>query len=613
MGRVNKGIIFLVLLIVILGIYLFYDNRRREGFDDIAAEMPSASFAGVAKTAPKMWVDGSRQPTARERVASMIEDMKAFFAFEAGGLEDISDPAVQVPLVTAKGDLKTLESEALFLKKNPGVAPNVTMTQMQEMEANLDGLRRRARVLSGDVDQVEGFFTTSDLPDIPSTDYSTIMDTILSNYYSANTSLNTYEKRTNAFNTIITGLITTAKTQVGNVSDNTNKASVAANEMTKIFDKVDDLSGAYTKITPAPKFTFKRMKYEYLTKIVPSNTTFGSNLTSPAFYLSRAFEAKLDTFKSEILTELNAAPTNNTPSGSDSDSSGCTTATLTQIKGLDDKIYAEITRLSANGTTDTVIAARVKNLQTIRKSVKEVIRQVESDQLAESEIPIYTCDIDNFLKVLGTEGQSKGIPALFQKLGLSSFFPSGTDPETIKQVNNLITKYGEKLMNGLSTGVSLTTAFRYVSPNEVAASQNPITVNINGAPTGTDSTGIDYSSASTSTSTISSTGFPSMNDLINIASGSSVSSGSSAGAGAAGSFDWKKRTGEICAAVKKRGLDPLDFGCLKTDEVSNSFDWRGQAKMVCSRLSTSYETGLPELVGCPDFNWPGWASRQIWE
>jgi hypothetical protein len=474
MARANRGIIFLILLIVILGIYVYYTTAVKEGFKDkvepvgavvnLDAEMPSASFTSTAKTAPKMWVDGSREPTTRDRVASLVENMKAFLAFEAVGLDDISDPAVQVPLVTLKGDLKTLESEVLFLKKNPGIAPNITMTQMQEMEANLDGLRRRARKLSGSVDQVEGFTSGSD------------MDT----------------------------------------------------------EKAD-----------------------------------------------------------------------------------CPNASLAQIKDLDGRIDQEVTRLSANGTNDSVINARINNLQTIKASVRDVINQVESNVIAESEIPIYTCDIANFLTVLGDSGQTKGIPALFQKMGLTNLFPPGTDPETIKQSNDLLSKYGEKLMNGLSAGVSFTAAFRYVSPNEVSLSQTPVNININnGSAVAGSGLGAGVPGAmgeTSSVSTVSAYGFPSDSDLHNVSYGASVAgSGPVQGQGSApGSFDWKMRTRQICAAVKKRGLDPADFGCLKSDEVSDSFDWRSHTKMVCSRLGTSYETGLPELVGCPDFNWAGWSSRQM--
>ena len=74
-------------------------------------------------------------------------------------------------------------------------------------------------------------------------------------------------------------------------------------------------------------------------------------------------------------------------------------------------------------------------------------------------------------------------------------------------------------------------------------------------------------------------------------------------------FDWHDRSNFICDAIQKRGLNPDDFGCLKSDQyVSDNFSWRGYAKMICSRLGTSYDTGLPESCGCPPPTWKGWRS-----
>ena len=63
----------------------------------------------------------------------------------------------------------------------------------------------------------------------------------------------------------------------------------------------------------------------------------------------------------------------------------------------------------------------------------------------------------------------------------------------------------------------------------------------------------------------------------------------------------------ICDSIQKQGMNPKDFGCLRPDEyVSNNFSWRGYAKMICSRLSASMDTGLPDTCGCPPATWPGW-------
>ena len=73
-------------------------------------------------------------------------------------------------------------------------------------------------------------------------------------------------------------------------------------------------------------------------------------------------------------------------------------------------------------------------------------------------------------------------------------------------------------------------------------------------------------------------------------------------------FDWKTRSGQICAQITARGMDPNDFGCLANPESmrQESFSWRGHTRMVCNRLNTVYDTSIPFLCGCPPPTWPGW-------
>ena len=455
---IGFGILLLFLIIVILGVYFgpsFSEVtpapqiQSQEGFEaDGTASLPAAPYGQIAKTAPSMWKDGVREPTTRKRVLEMLENLRAFLTFEAASLEDTSDPAIQLPLNVLKGDLKRLESEALFLKRNPGITPMITMSQMDEMEANLDGLRIRARTITGGVDSVE------------------------------------------------------------------------------------------------------------------------------------AFES----------------------GGSQADA--CGPASLDEVKGLASRISQEVTRLSANGTKDPVMAARIANLKKIGDGVQDILNQVSSGDLVESEIPIYTCDITNFLNALGQGNESKGIPALFQSVGLSSLFPSGTDPETAKQVNMLLEKYGEKLMNGLSAGITLNFGIKYTGSGAAAANA------------GQSGSGVTYSSnlivgeSGSSAEETATAPSPAPVGADTSAAATAGEAPPQAGRGPA-TFDWKKRSKEICAAVRRRGLDPGDYGCMSPAiEVSDNYNWRGYARMVCTRLSASYEHGLPELVGCPGPSWPGWTTRQ---
>jgi hypothetical protein len=137
-------------------------------------------------------------------------------------------------------------------------------------------------------------------------------------------------------------------------------------------------------------------------------------------------------------------------------------------------------------------------------------------------------------------------------------------------------------------------------------SMNPSTMNKTGFP-------------SMNQSTIDKTGFPSMSDLDNISnakftpmdSGMPVTDQMAptpmdAGRGPS-HFDWKARSKQIEQQVKKRGLNPSDFGIMPPQtKVSEDFSWKGYARMICTRLQATMDPSLPVTCGCPPLDWSGW-------
>jgi hypothetical protein len=119
------------------------------------------------------------------------------------------------------------------------------------------------------------------------------------------------------------------------------------------------------------------------------------------------------------------------------------------------------------------------------------------------------------------------------------------------------------------------------------------------------------------------TGFPSLADLDNASNAqfTPMDSGllisdryaplpSDAGRGPS-RFDWKARSKEIEAQVKKRGLQPSDFGIMSSkSNISSDFSWRGYARMMCTRLQATMDPHLPVLCGCPPMDWPGWRNAK---
>lgn len=96
---------------------------------------------------------------------------------------------------------------------------------------------------------------------------------------------------------------------------------------------------------------------------------------------------------------------------------------------------------------------------------------------------------------------------------------------------------------------------------------------------------------------------------LSVANGATSSGESNSGSstGAASTFNWKARASQICVQINSRGMKAYDFGCMKEGtKVRDDFSWRGYTRMICSRLGTNYDPGVPELCGCPPPSWIGW-------
>jgi len=268
---------------------------------------------------------------------------------------------------------------------------------------------------------------------------------------------------------------------------------------------------------------------------------------------------------------------------------------LAQLKLLKTSIAAETIRLQASGTTDPVMMARVNVFNKIGQTVNDLITQVSNGSLAEAAIPIKVSDYQNFLPALGNS--SAGIGGLFAKndLGsLSNLFNAYDvgDASGAKIAAALVDTYAKKLADGLSYSVKVS----YTSPNDVAK-QNALA---------------SYANAFTS-SNLSTQPRGEFEEIIQsvdaFENGSRNAGESEAKKSEAGKFDWKGRSEAITENIQRAGMNPADYGCLeKGASVSPGYSWRGYTKMICSRLGTNADAGVPEQMGCPPVSWKGWRS-----
>ena len=281
-------------------------------------------------------------------------------------------------------------------------------------------------------------------------------------------------------------------------------------------------------------------------------------------------------------------------------------ATLEDLKAFIGRIQGEIMRLSASGTTDPIITSRVASLTKMKSEIKAIVDRVEGGILMAVEIPIMKNDIEKALPILGKP--SEPLPQLIKTLqlpaGLANALPSNVqkDPDTMREISNLVNKYADQIVNGVSASFSV----KYTSPNEATLGHSHPKYD-------------EPQNMKAKGSTIDKTGFPSLADLDNVTNTKFIPSDSGApvtdhlapkpmDAGRGPSlFDWKQRAKEIEDQVKKRGLNPNDFGIMpKNSKISNDFSWKGYARMICTRLQATMDPGLPETCGCPPMDWKGW-------
>jgi hypothetical protein len=292
-------------------------------------------------------------------------------------------------------------------------------------------------------------------------------------------------------------------------------------------------------------------------------------------------------------------------------------ASLNELKNIITRIDTTTTLLSSSATTDPVFRARIEALKNVRTQIQSIVNEVESGARMEAEIPITRSAYEQFLKTVSNTNspitnlmKNSNLPTT-----LSDLFPAYSygDVSGANLVKYLFNQYAETLFKGLSWDINL----RYTSESEqklansiansIGMSLASSKISTQGTPSSINTTPLNQiiDNRGEFASTVTNLQAQTLNkETTNQTTTNQTTTNKST---APTKFDWHERSNFICDAIKKRGLNPDDFGCLKPDQyVSENFSWRGYSKMICNRLGTSYDTGLPETCGCPPTTWKGW-------
>jgi hypothetical protein len=347
----------------------------------------------------------------------------------------------------------------------------------------------------------------------------------------------------------------------------------------------------------------------------------------------------------------------------DMPASNKTRATKADLQNLQSKVYAAILTLTASGTTDPVTQARVKALQDMYTSVTDMINKLDQGVWTSLDVPVYVEDIQGILPNLAkpnialpdisatSSGKQlspleKGVAELVGEKNVDSVIKNVQDKGSFRfnmdigynlpngpvNYSKQVQMGGAKAPGGMATATPPRGASYGGSAAAVITGSSAAAAVTGGGVRGANASmmgpsGMQNASASSLAPMMmdplmSPMGGPGRNsnemgvtgDLIMDGPYDPRLPGMDAGGGGTlnmgvttGNMDWQKRVSQICEQIRKRGLDPQDFGCIAPGSMmSPAYSWRGHAKMVCGRLAATTDPGLPEACGCPPPGWKGW-------
>jgi hypothetical protein len=285
-----------------------------------------------------------------------------------------------------------------------------------------------------------------------------------------------------------------------------------------------------------------------------------------------------------------------------------TKATKKDLELLQTKTYAAILTLSASGTVDPVVQARIKRLQEMYTALSDMITKLNKGQWTQKDIPVFKEDIQEVLPNLAkpqrdvkdvfSQGNGKKLNAIEEQLsGLVGVDNAQDVFKNLKErgMFRISMDLGYNVAGGSSKDPTYKRKLDLQGDGTMRTSH--------GMHPHTTGNRRGDEKVSSNESLHTDTAF----DSVSLGMDDNAIARSSQPK--ASHFDWKKRATTICEQVKLRGLDPLDFGCIAKDSLmSPAYSWRGHAKMVCGRLGTTMDPDLPVVCGCPPQKWKGWSS-----
>ena len=286
-------------------------------------------------------------------------------------------------------------------------------------------------------------------------------------------------------------------------------------------------------------------------------------------------------------------------------------ASLNDLQDLQIKITSAILILSSSGTRDPVVQTRIVNLQRMQVAVADMIKKLQNGTWTQADITVYSDDIKqiiptltntkrNIKDILGKKSAGSGKKLSPVEKQIATLVGEDNAREVFKNIQDkgsfrvsVDMGYNIPGMNNGNSKINIKKNFGIYKNKDADSDYDMITapsISIDG-PYDTNVSGMDDR----------------VYAAYNKGQGAKAGQDTMPKRTSPSHLDWAVRAKGVCEQIKKRGLDPLDFGCIPQDsKLSPAYSWRGHMKMVCGRLASTMDPGLPEMCGCPPPNWKGW-------
>jgi hypothetical protein len=605
-----KGLLF---FLVLLGIGLvFWTTYTNEGFQDSTPEAanpkpviplispryqtltsgdvqafapPSTTLLGPppgqsASVNTQPASDPAMEKAKAGRIQSVYESLIGFFKTDAPGLQKIGDPSIQLPLATARSDQGRLKDEMTVLSRNPGLESNITDEDLDGIEANLGYLQKKWRMstnaMSGGPMPPEGFQNGGGV-------FSWLFGGSQEGFQ-ASTFVQCPATSPNGFTYILTG--------------NTCVEQCP--------------SSGYTSIASTPPTCKNNASQQ--TYVLVNVAAINPNTLGPGTGSSGS--SGTGSLAAAVAAAAASSGASTTGTGGGGGGAGGSDVSLKDLQDLSLRINVEIIRLQSSGTTDLNIQSRINVLTTIRKTVDDLIDEVNKGIRMLKDVPLTNADIAKFLPAM--TNLNTAIPNLINDAGankfLNSLFPmfSVGDISGAAIAKQMFQAYGQDFFKNLSWDVAFSykgQAEKDIAQNYATAATEMAAASTSGAGSGEEANAAPSSAYRGLLDSIvgSQTGMTPSYVSAGIG-GAPHNTAAPSSTGPPQRLDWKERSKQICAQITARDMDPNDFGCLANPDAmkQESFSWRGYTRMVCNRLNTVYDTSVPFLCGCPPPTWEGW-------